>query len=192
MGVLGWLFGRREDRPVPSQWLPEPSKVDRASPAPPARQEAAHSERIEWKPSGNGRSRRYAATWGPDWRSITPLAVRLAGEQYCRKAALGFALGNNCSVEIERQPENPHDANAIRVIGLWEHGGRRHREPIGFVPRELAAAIAKERPTDLPLSGAPCRAYVWDDYVDLAVTILEPSARSAWWSERSLQVPKAL
>ena len=58
----------------------------------------------------------------------------LAGFRYHAAAEVGPALRVGDALELAREPENPHDANAVRV--LWR--GR----VLGYVPRRENAALA--------------------------------------------------
>ena len=97
------------------------------------------------------------------------------------------AMFRECDVQFVRQPENPHDANAIRVIARIHSDGRSESHPIGYVPRELAAIIAPYmddgcrfagvlREVILPSgrSHAGARLRIWSD--------VSPASQS--WSDR--------
>jgi hypothetical protein len=58
----------------------------------------------------------------------------LAGARHHAEALAADALAPGSPLALVREPDNPHDANAIAV-----HAGGAH---VGFVPRELAAEIA--------------------------------------------------
>ena len=58
----------------------------------------------------------------------------LAGFRYHAAAEVWPALRVGDALELAREPENPHDANAVRV--LWR--GR----VLGYVPRRENAALA--------------------------------------------------
>lgn len=59
---------------------------------------------------------------------------QLAGFRYHAAAEVWPALRVGDALELAREPENPHDANAVRV--LWR--GR----VLGYVPRRENAALA--------------------------------------------------
>lgn len=52
------------------------------------------------------------------------------------------ALARDEALVLERDPANPYDPNAVKVIARGEH--------VGFVPKALAALLAK----DMDASGA--------------------------------------
>lgn len=66
-------------------------------------------------------------------------AARLvvAGTQYRHDDARRFAKGSDQTLEFERDPSNPQDPNAIKVIGV----DQRERRFIGYVPRGEAEQI---------------------------------------------------
>ncbi len=56
-----------------------------------------------------------------------------------------FISGRNRSLILERDPGDPHDPNAIRVIGRWIGAtGSENEEQLGWVPRSIAARIAQQ------------------------------------------------
>ena len=67
----------------------------------------------------------------------------LAGFRYHAAAEVWPALGVGDRLELEREPENPHDANAVRV--LWR--GR----VLGYVPRRENAALSWAIERGMPL-----------------------------------------
>ncbi|MGN8096426.1 HIRAN domain-containing protein [Methylobacterium sp. 22177] len=80
-------------------------------------------------------------------------------------------------LQIVRDPENPHDCNAIRIV--W-----RNDRQLGHVPRDLARDVA-------PIldAGAPGRAYVIDagDGDAWSCRALIVGAAAAPWHERHLR-----
>lgn len=61
----------------------------------------------------------------------------VAGIQHRREDAQRFARSSSQTLALERELGNPHDANAIKVIGLSQ-GARFF---IGYVPKETAEQI---------------------------------------------------
>ena len=57
--------------------------------------------------------------------------------QFRKGDAIDFAQGSNHSIELEADPANEHDSNAIKVIGV--SSGRRYH--IGFLPAGDAKTI---------------------------------------------------
>jgi hypothetical protein len=51
-------------------------------------------------------------------------------------------------LELKRDPQNPYDQNAIEVIGYWrDEKGKEQSGFLGYVPRDLAARLARETPS---------------------------------------------
>jgi hypothetical protein len=69
-------------------------------------------------------------------RGLRVVAVAGAGQHHAEALASDDAEPGR-PLELRRDPENPHDANAIAVHGA---GG----EQVGWVPREIAAELAPE------------------------------------------------
>lgn len=69
-------------------------------------------------------------------------AFEPAGLARRKHAATQFAKGRDQRVELEREPSNPQDPKAIRVIGCWRGWILSRRTPLGYVPRHVAKVIA--------------------------------------------------
>lgn len=64
-----------------------------------------------------------------------------------QKVTLSFIHGKQREIELERDPMNQYDPNAIKVIGTWvDESGVRHREQLGWVPAKTAKEIAENYP----------------------------------------------
>lgn len=63
--------------------------------------------------------------------------LSVAGIEYRRDDAIRFAKSADQALALEREPNNMHDANAIKVIGI-SHGKHYF---IGYVPKEIAEQI---------------------------------------------------
>lgn len=53
-----------------------------------------------------------------------------------------FADGELTSLEFERESDNPHDSNAIKVIALWTDQSGPQRAHLGYLDRVIARPIA--------------------------------------------------
>lgn len=62
----------------------------------------------------------------------------VSGTSFRKNDAVQFAKGSNQELELEREPTNPHDKNAIKVIG--KSSGKKYH--IGYVPKEVSEQIA--------------------------------------------------
>ncbi len=72
--------------------------------------------------------------------------VMVTGTSYepARTAVTAFIAGKDRRLFLERDPANLHDPHAIKVIGQWQsRDGMQHRQQVGWVPREMAEAIAQ-------------------------------------------------
>lgn len=103
---------------------------------------------------------------------------------FARAAQKAEAKGLVYGVELEHRPDNPHDSNAIAVIGVAEYKGwfRRgvERWHIGYLSSEIAAEIvddlvAKETPVAAELYSI----YEGDNgFLDFKVIVLAPPGYS--------------
>jgi hypothetical protein len=81
--------------------------------------------------------------------------VQVAGISYREEIATDYVMrGMNRHLELEREPTNVKDSNAIKVIAVWEQGGELRRGHIGYVPAEISKKIA-ERHNDALLAAVP-------------------------------------
>ena len=67
----------------------------------------------------------------------------VAGISFRIENAVAFAKGRNHRLELEREPGNAHDPNAIKVLGVYKGWVFEHRVHIGYVPADLASLIAE-------------------------------------------------
>jgi hypothetical protein len=82
-------------------------------------------------------------------KSIKLLEPAVAGVMHYSNRARLMKIVEDDDLELEREPNNEYDKNAIRVA----HGGAK----LGYVPRELAQILAP-----LMDAGLPVRAVVGD------------------------------
>ncbi len=73
----------------------------------------------------------------------------LAGFQYHAAAELWSQLREGDALELAREPDNPHDPNAVRVE--W------HGRLLGYLPRAENRAVAAEMDRGTPLAGRIAR-----------------------------------
>ncbi|MDE2103566.1 MAG: HIRAN domain-containing protein [Patescibacteria group bacterium] len=75
-------------------------------------------------------------------------------------------LARDEALVLERDPQNPYDPNAVKVIARGEH--------VGFVPKALAALLAKEMDAaDMPQLSAK---FAFDSARAPCAVIEEPTA----------------
>ena len=93
----------------------------------------------------SGRAR-YLARDSPELaaRGLRVVGVAGAGAHHAEALTLDAAAPGR-PLELRRDPDNPHDPNAIAVhlVGSGEQIGG-HGEQVGWVPREVAAELAPE------------------------------------------------
>jgi Zn-dependent peptidase ImmA (M78 family) len=83
----------------------------------------------------------------PERAKLFAQGIEVAGISFdsARDNAVHFVYGKEHSLELKRDPQNPYDQNAIEVIGHWrDEKGKEHSGLLGYVPRELAARMAKD------------------------------------------------
>lgn len=81
----------------------------------------------------------------PDGMRIMEGHIEVAGIPHRMANAVAFARRAQQYLELEREPNNPHDPNAIKVIGVSKGWFFWRRHFLGYVPRETAAIIAENR-----------------------------------------------
>ncbi len=88
-----------------------------------------------------------------DALELTARGLRVCGVAgaavHHRDALAADAAAPGAPLELRREPDNPHDANAIAVLA----GGAQ----VGWVPREVAAELAGELDTGKPWSAVVLR-----------------------------------
>lgn len=61
----------------------------------------------------------------------------MAGLEYQKSTAIKFAQASNQELTLEQEPNNPHDKNAIKLIGI----SGLNKFFIGYLPKELSEQI---------------------------------------------------
>jgi hypothetical protein len=67
----------------------------------------------------------------------------VAGVDHRLDAALRFARGKNQRLDLEREPTNEHDPNAIKVFGISKAWFTSRREFVGYIYRSEAKSIVE-------------------------------------------------
>lgn len=80
----------------------------------------------------------------PEGMSLFFADEEVAGVQHRLPNLRAFAKGRNHALRLEREPNNRHDPNAIKVIGIYKGLFFTHRVHIGYVPAEIAEEIAEQ------------------------------------------------
>jgi hypothetical protein len=80
----------------------------------------------------------------PDGHQIYADRLEVRGVAHRKMNAVAFVSGKrDHALELEREPSNKYDPNAIKIFGVWRGWFLRHRVDVGYVPREVAAVIAE-------------------------------------------------
>lgn len=76
-----------------------------------------------------------------------PESIPVAGVTHRADTLRAMIDGTDRRVELLRDPENRRDPTAIKVLGHWRAGdGGEHFDQLGWIPAELAHAIARRFP----------------------------------------------
>src|SRR5262249_62287371 len=67
----------------------------------------------------------------------------VAGIQYRLPNVKAFAKGRRQELRFEPDPGNPHDPNAIKVIGIYKGWFFTHSVHIGYISASVAQMIAE-------------------------------------------------
>jgi hypothetical protein len=96
----------------------------------------------------------------------------IAGIKYRKAEAIRFANSSNPELGLEREPNNEHDPNAIKLIGV--SGSSKYF--IGYIPKDLSEQIVS---TGLFDSVKPRLARIYigkNDFIDIQYQIIGPKA----------------
>lgn len=77
----------------------------------------------------------------PEGYEIVEERLEVAGIKHRKDDARAFANASNGWLELERDPANQYDPNAIKVLGCTKGLFGTKRRFIGFVPKNVAKAI---------------------------------------------------
>ncbi len=72
------------------------------------------------------------------------ISVAGVSDELSAENANNLISGKNRRIELEKEPNNPYDQNAIKVIGYWEDVTGRTSGQIGYLPKEVASEIASK------------------------------------------------
>jgi hypothetical protein len=70
--------------------------------------------------------------------------VKVSGVNHRKDNVLKFIKGASREIELRPEPENPHDKNAVAVIGHWDHYGTEKSALIGYLPKPILRDIKGE------------------------------------------------
>lgn len=99
---------------------------------------------------------------------------------YLESASKAENSGGRYGILLEREPDNPADKNAIKVVGWIDDPAQAIH--LGYLYREDAAALAKEFPAHIPLAAALWRVFSPNkDKLWIGVRLLIPEKRDPCW-----------
>ena len=133
------------------------------------------------------------------WRQLPPM-FEIAGihyriadaERFVRAAKRCEEKGWSYWLDVVREPDNPHDSNAIAVMGVWTHRTQLLRRmkaesvQLGYIPREMAAEV----PRTVPIAIEPSDFYMVPRrdgdgvFVSIRALLLLPGRSSGFWEGR--------
>lgn len=99
--------------------------------------------------------------------------AEVAGVHHRRENGVAFCRASGQSLDWEREPDNPHDANAIAIYGCWRTWLGPRRVKIGYVARDLAANLASASLVEL-LPRLHKTYLGADDYLDITYQVIGP------------------
>lgn len=125
---------------------------------------------------------------GPDWRKMTAFYQSIVGERFRVEEHQAYLAAGGGGIEIVREAQNAHDANALAVYAVAGDGGARLK--LGYLPRGFAAEVAATRPRDMPIKAVPISTYTAaSGFRDMKIDVYEPSVRSGYWRALGLEPP---
>lgn len=74
--------------------------------------------------------------------------VPVAGISYRQEVITKLIEGTGRKILLEREPDNKHDKKAIKILARWKVEDEEYIEHVGYVPKEIAAKIAKKYPNN--------------------------------------------
>lgn len=88
-------------------------------------------------------------------------------------------------IELTREKDNPHDPNAIAVLGAIKTGESLHQ--LGYLPADKAAKIAEDFQTTLPIQGElrTGGVHISDNTVFIAINVVGPNAEERMKHKRA-------
>lgn len=101
--------------------------------------------------------------WGPDWKIFrSEEAVVGVTKDDCAQSFFIMGDAHDFEIYLEREPDNRHDPNAIKVMAAATVKGRRIVGRLGYLSRETAMALQNEaeidaRPHSVWLPYGDCR-----------------------------------
>jgi hypothetical protein len=98
--------------------------------------------------------------------------LTVAGIQYRKAEALRFANSSNQELILEREPNNEHDPNAIKLVGV--SGSKKYF--IGYIPKEISEQIVSTKLFDCVKPRLESIYIGKNDYLEIQYGIIGPKA----------------
>lgn len=115
-----------------------------------------------------GPHRTYVRQWraAPGSWKIAIHETAVMGCHHHADAARRFLKAGAPWLDLEREPTNQYDPNAIKVMSTWRNpDGTVHREHLGYVAKEEAATIVGDTSPDHPIAASITAMGPSDKYV---------------------------
>jgi hypothetical protein len=100
--------------------------------------------------------------------------LSVAGIGFRKHHASAFIRASEGYLELERENDNPHDENAIKIIGCYKGFFSTKRRMLGYVPKETSARIVKNGFWDQVKPRLLMTYLGRDDYVEILFQIIGP------------------
>jgi len=124
----------------------------------------------------------------PNGYQIYAELLEVKGITSKKKHARRFAKANRKWLELEADPHNEYDKNAIEVVGCWESLFGIKRRSIGFVPKEVSKLIAEKGFSDRVLPRL-YKTYLGDSgFVEVEFQLLGPKGEKDAFSKERIIV----
>ncbi len=119
--------------------------------------------------------------YGRDWKISSPTEEDVVGVSYEGRADSFVILADQPEFKMyfEREPDNPHDPNAIKVMGSALVNGQTVQSQLGYLSTDTAK-LYKDEP-ELKVGNASVKLPYDGKYFSLKVQILE---RSKVWKSK--------
>lgn len=127
------------------------------------------------KPDDNPRYIRFNIDYPKGYKRVLAGSIAVAGTYYQADKAATWLIQEPIGIELERDTNNKHDKNAIKVwgINISKDGSNTIKYHIGFVPADIAEEIASKKAS---IKGVPVKVqtnHSHDQIDKIYITILE-------------------
>ena len=113
----------------------------------------------------------------PDGYQIYFERLPVSGINFRKSNTVSFIKSNSLQIELEREPSNNHDSNAIKVIGIVKRLFGQKRLHLGYVPKEVAQKLVSSGFDLLVLPRLHKTFLGSDNYTEIDIQILGPAGK---------------